>query len=142
MKVLLTALICFSFTGILQAQDFKKDADAIFQKLDQRAKKNGFRKFLVFDQGTPAFTAEPNTEYRVAFMFDTRKADTLKAMMHATVAGEEKLVKPFQISYGPREGVAAFSVFYYTTPDFKNGPVAVKLDVDPMGIVYIYKKKR
>lgn len=142
MKVLLTALICFSLKGILQAQDFEKDADALFQKLEQRAKKNGFRKFLVFKQGIPAFTAESNTEYRIAFMFDTRKADSLKAVLHASAGGVEKVVMPFQVTYGPREGVAAFSIFYYTTNEFKQGPVAVRLDVDPMGIVYVFKKKR
>ena len=141
MKVLLTALICFSCTSILQAQDFKADADAIYQKLKQRAQKNGFRKFLIFDQGTPSFLAEPGTEYRIAFLYDVRKSDTLKAELIEKASGEEKLVIPSQVTYGPREGTAGSCIFYYTTPDHKTGPIPVKLNVFPMGIVYVYKKK-
>ena len=142
MKVLFTALVIFCCTGVTIAQDFEKDADAVYQKLKQRAQKNGFRKFLIFNQGVPAFNAEPGTEYRIAFLYDVRKSDTLRAVLHEQAAGQDKVVIPSQVTDGPREGVAGSSIFYYTTPDYKEGPIPVKLDVFPMGIVYVYKKKR
>ena len=145
MKVLLTALILFSCAGILHAQnapDFEKDADAVYRKLNQRAQKNGFRKFLVFNQGTPAFSAEPNTEYRIAFLYDKRISDTLRAKIIAKNGQDDTVIMPFQVTLGPREGTVATSIFYYTTPDFKTAIIPVRLDVFPMGMVYVYKKKK
>ena len=145
MKVLLTALLFLGCAGLLHAQnapDFEKDANAIYQKLNQRAQKNGFRKFLYFNQGTPSFLAEPNTEYRIAFFYDKRRSDTLRAKIIAKTPEKDTVIIPFQVSNGPQEGTVATSIFYYTTPDFKTATVPVMMDVFPMGIVYVYKKKK
>ncbi len=136
--LLIVSLICCCIT---YAQNFEKDADDVYQKLKQRAQKNGFRKFLIFNQGVPAFNAEPGTEYRIAFLYDVRKSDTLRAELHEKATGQDKVIMPAQVSDGPREGVAGSCIFYYKTPDYKTGPIPVKLDVFPMGIVYVYKRK-
>jgi hypothetical protein len=145
MKVLLTALLFCCSTSILLAQnapDFEKDADAIYQKLNQRAQKNGFRRFVFFNQGTPSFMAEPNTEYRIAFFYDKRRSDTLRAKVIAKTPEKDTVIIPFQVTHGPQEGTVATSIFYYTTPDFKTATVPVMMEVFPMGIVYVYKKKK
>lgn len=140
--LLAITLICCSIANAQNAKtDFEQDADGIYQRLKQRAQKNGFRKYIIFNQGTPAFNAEPNTEYRIAFLFDVRKSDTLRAKMVVKDSSQEKVIVPFQVTDGPREGVAKSAILYYTTPN-SNGPLLVKLDVFPMGIVYVYKRKK
>jgi hypothetical protein len=142
--LLAITLICCSIANaqeIANAKDFETDADGVYQRLKQRAQKNGFRKFIIFNQGTPAFNADPNTDYRIVFMFDVRRSDTLRASLVIKDSGQEKVIVPFQVTDGPREGVAKSTILYYTTPNY-NGTIPVKLDVFPMGIVYVYKRKK